>query len=661
MTSSCLFLMAAMVIMTASASSASSIDLDEQHSTSLISWLKSQKGYFNPNLEMRRINPSDPTSHFGMFAKERIPSQSLLLRIPPNIVLDSDTKEPPELTPMICPLVRNLILQLELKGESAYAPYIHYLTDTQPPGQLPSAWTFAAQQLLVRMLGHVDFNLEAALNHWPIEKDLRLRNHLPPLDPIGWVEHEWANDCNSGSIGTKEEQYAALLVVQRAWDDILIPVYDMMSHRNGKWLNTASNDGGVHTDSGILVHAKRDIEQGEEIYTSYNMCEDCGGRVVSYGTSEILRDYGFVEQMPQSWIFPQLDLGFRIDLKDKDEGEGEDGEDRYVLTEWIEDDEPDEEGYEELQNLLKDVEHNKRMVDSSQRSKYPTILDHEWNTMREYMDAMDLALHVAIDWYEQVGSDGGGSRIDACVEEGTCPVSLDRYRDLEEGYETTNKEWYSSLTCDIEKQFKVFDDGTFDLIDDFKSQYQQINFLQKLNVKVEDGDQGDTCMDLDDTIQICASYRPHYHEYAVHQTTRFLPPNSVKRVLFVGGGDSMLLHEVLKYPSLELVVGLELDQKVTRGCFKHFGTQPHFDDERVEWWFGDASKSLLMLPKDYFGSFDLVLVDLSETVMSFKVTDKLDVLEALTLLVKPDGIFVKNEVYFGKFKKMFPYSAQIAW
>ena len=50
----------------------------------------------------------------------------------------------------------------------------------------------------------------------------------------------------------------------------------------------------------------------------------------------------------------------------------------------------------------------------------------------------------------------------------------------------------------------------------------------------------------------------------------------------------MLLHEVLKYNSLEKVVcGLELDQKVTpRRCFKHFGTQPHFDDDLVEWWFG---------------------------------------------------------------------------
>lgn len=50
--------------------------------------------------------------------------------------------------------------------------------------------------------------------------------------------------------------------------------------------------------------------------------------------------------------------------------------------------------------------------------------------------------------------------------------------------------------------------------------------------------------------------------------------------MFVGGGDSMLLHELLKYDSLELVVALELDQRVVRGSYKHFGTQPHFDDNR---------------------------------------------------------------------------------
>lgn len=76
----------------------------------------------------------------------------------------------------------------------------------------------------------------------------------------------------------------------------------------------------------------------------------------------------------------------------------------------------------------------------------------------------------------------------------------------------------------------------------------------------------------------CSSYRPHYHEFFAHFPARYLP--SIERVIFLGSGDAMLLHEILKYPSLKKVVGLELDQTVTRKSFKHFKTQPHFDDPR---------------------------------------------------------------------------------
>lgn len=54
-------------------------------------------------------------------------------------------------------------------------------------------------------------------------------------------------------------------------------------------------------------------------------------------------------------------------------------------------------------------------------------------------------------------------------------------------------------------------------------------------------------------------------------------------------------------------------------------------------WFGDATKSLLLLPQDYWGSFDLVLVDLSETAMSLSVTKEMDVFDALGLLLNPHG------------------------
>lgn len=107
----------------------------------------------------------------------------------------------------------------------------------------------------------------------------------------------------------------------------------------------------------------------------------------------------------------------------------------------------------------------------------------------------------------------------------------------------------------------------------------------------------------------------------------------------------MILHEILKFPDLELVVGMELDQQVIRSSFKHLGTLPYFDDPRVQWWFGDATKSLFALPEEYYGSFDLVLVDLQTFVAdALKVTDKLSIMDTAVLLMKQEGgVIAKNE------------------
>ena len=111
----------------------------------------------------------------------------------------------------------------------------------------------------------------------------------------------------------------------------------------------------------------------------------------------------------------------------------------------------------------------------------------------------------------------------------------------------------------------------------------------------------------------------------------------------------MILHEILKYPSVELVVGLELDQQVARSTFKHAGVQPHFDDDRVEWWFGDACKSILMLPSSYFGSFDVVIVDLvTEVADGLKVIDNVTLTSAAEWLLHKDGVIIRNEEHPGR-------------
>jgi spermidine synthase len=175
----------------------------------------------------------------------------------------------------------------------------------------------------------------------------------------------------------------------------------------------------------------------------------------------------------------------------------------------------------------------------------------------------------------------------------------------------------------------------YDCIEEYKTIQQSVEIYY-------DEDVDDACLFLHSYLHMCASNRPHYHEPFVHYPARFL--DRVERVLFIGGGDSMVLHEVLKYPSLQLVVGLELDQAVVRTTFQFFGTQPHWDDERVQWYYGDGAKSLNVLPREYYGTFDLVVVDiLSPVAEALKVNAELTVMEASMLLLKPDGIIIKNE------------------
>merc|ERR1712071_683050 len=100
-----------------------------------------------------------------------------------------------------------------------------------------------------------------------------------------------------------------MMVVARGWDYILIPVFDMMNHRNGRHLNSDSNS--IYDNDDIMVRDTQRINPGDEIYTSYNMCRDCGGRREDYGTPELLRDYGFIEDYPQRWI---LDETMKFDI-----------------------------------------------------------------------------------------------------------------------------------------------------------------------------------------------------------------------------------------------------------------------------------------------------------------------------------------------------------
>jgi len=574
----------------------------------LVQWLIDEEGTFNPKLEVRRTDPDKDSSAYGIFAKEKLEEEELLLSIPNESFITPSYKDTPEDLP--CALVERLIKEIELGDSSDYAPYVNYLLSL-PTGQLPSTWSDAGQQLL----------------HDVLRLDENEPQRLPPVETCTWIEEDWLGVCDGKDDPLSIQ--AASLVIQNFDYDKLVPVVNIMRHRNGRWLNTHTSS--AHEGIEVNVRASRIIEAGEELYTTQNLCDDCEGKnEENYGTPELLRDYGFIENFPQRWIIQNEQFSFDIDEVYNSNGIAT-GE--LALT-WLED------NFEYIDLIDKELTRLENMSATHFEIRNLDVPDNEWEVALQFYNAYTVALSLAIE-------KANGYDDKTCPKKGECSFSSNnRYIDLHHKPDPHN---YNDKACDHHGAM-LFPD--YLLLETIKSPYQELSFFR-------DPQNSETCFDLDSTVQICTSYRPHYHEGSVHLPARFIA--EVKRILFVGGGDSMILHETLKYPSLEKVVGLELDQTVPRKCFKHFGSQPHWDNDKVEWWFGDATKSLLMLPKDYFGSFDLVIVDLSETVMSFSVTDKLDIMEALSLLVKEDGIFVKNEKYFDNLVPIFKHTAQLHW
>jgi len=350
------------------------------HGQLMVDWLRSRGGSFSSKLEIRRTNPADPTSHFAMFSSEDIRPREVLIQVPRDLLISPD-EEVEEKSQLQCETINILLIEMRkvMDGkESAHGPYVKYLL-SQPMGQLPSTWSQSGKDLLTDILGKSE------------EDDEEISTILPPHSPVGWLENDWVEDCNGSS--DPFEMNAAALLLMRSWDDLLIPVFDYMSHRNGKWLNTDSSS--VHENTPVKVFASRMIEAGEEIYTSYNMCRDCGGRATSYGTPEMLRDYGFVEDYPQRWIFHNEELGYEIDEAVDDEGipNGE-----LELTKWILE-KPDITDLEWLTDMLEMQKDTAEMYLSDQKD----IPQKEWDVIVKYQRALVTAIEIGIHKMKDMG------------------------------------------------------------------------------------------------------------------------------------------------------------------------------------------------------------------------------------------------------------------
>lgn len=89
-------------------------------------------------------------------------------------------------------------------------------------------------------------------------------------------------------------------------------------------------------------------------------------------------------------------------------------------------------------------------------------------------------------------------------------------------------------------------------------------------------------------------------------------PN-IRNVLIIGGGDGGTAREVSRYPSVDKIDMVEIDERVVRLCQKYLPqTASVLDkDKRIKLYFEDGLEFVMNVPK---GAYDLILVDSTDPI-----------------------------------------------
>jgi hypothetical protein len=236
-----------------------------ERESNLITWIRSAGGVVSHHHIIRRENPDDPSSLRGIFAVEDIRAGTLLADIPFSAIIGPNNSEgdPNDM----CGTPLSLKREMDLGGASFFAPYLK-LIDRDP--FLPLKYSKKGQQLLLgKILG------------------LSMGWHG---DILEWYEKVCGLDIENDPVGVQ----ATLITVTRscAHNDfdgsLMVPYFDMFNFRGGRYLNTITHGNATN----FRVIAWKDIPAGEQLYVDYGT-----------GTIKHLFQYGFVDWLPQTWMF----------------------------------------------------------------------------------------------------------------------------------------------------------------------------------------------------------------------------------------------------------------------------------------------------------------------------------------------------------------------
>eukprot|EP00980_Cylindrotheca_fusiformis_P001782 scaffold406_cov57-Cylindrotheca_fusiformis.AAC.6 len=279
----------------------------------MMEWMESKGGYRHPQVDIRRrLDDADENNNFGVFANGPIAKDELLLQIPPDIIISLEQEEVVGYDKVVCELAWKLKYEYELGNQSDYAPYINYLKSQPNKAQIPTLWSPAGKHLLLQVQGNINMN--------------SANSYTNGTEIVSWLYEWYGADCMKPGKDEEEDDdfgslnpYFLALTVQRGYDYAIIPIYDMINHHSDTTnkINCITRPS-IYDPNGFGVYAIRDLQVGEEIVYSYYGCADCGDSLHYWGTPEMVRDFGFVEEYPHRFHF-RGHYSIYIDRKNNDD------------------------------------------------------------------------------------------------------------------------------------------------------------------------------------------------------------------------------------------------------------------------------------------------------------------------------------------------------
>jgi spermidine synthase len=160
-----------------------------------------------------------------------------------------------------------------------------------------------------------------------------------------------------------------------------------------------------------------------------------------------------------------------------------------------------------------------------------------------------------------------------------------------------------------------------------KSEYQEIAVI--------DTEQFGRMLLLDGVIQTTVEDEFIYHEMIAH--VPLFAHKNPKKVLVVGGGDGGTIREIVKHPTVEKAVLVEIDDRVVEVSKEYLPEiSCALDHEKVEVVIGDGIKYV----KEKKNEFDVIIIDSTDPVGPAEGLFSADFYRSVHECLKEDGIMV---------------------